>query len=121
MWSTTPVDAEQLRYTAQEMVLESGARILHHAAVLDTLMEGKALQGVVVLSKGERIEIRAKVTIDCTGDGDVAALAGVPFEKGRSSDGKMQRMSLVFRMGNVDLPRNVRQTSASALPGPLCH
>ncbi|MCL4426144.1 MAG: FAD-dependent oxidoreductase, partial [Firmicutes bacterium] len=47
--------------------------------------------------------IEAGVFVDATGDADIAALAGVPCEKGRAEDGAMQPVSLIFRMANVDL------------------
>jgi hypothetical protein len=37
--------------------------------------------------------------IDTTGDGDVAAFAGCPFELGRPGDGKVQPMTLYGRIG----------------------
>ena len=48
------------------------------------------------------------MTVDGTGDGDVAAYAGVPYEKGRESDGRMQPCTLMFKVGGVDKSRMVR-------------
>jgi hypothetical protein len=39
--------------------------------------------------------------IDCTGDGDVCARAGVPYTKGREEDGLMQSVTLFFMLANV--------------------
>ncbi len=105
MQSTTPIDVEVMKYVTQEMILESGGEILYHTSPLEVLMDGETVRGVVVSNKGGRLAIRAQVVIDCTGDGDIATWSGVPYEKGRAGDGKMQRMSLVFKLGNVDLPR----------------
>jgi len=41
-------------------------------------------------------------------DADVAARAGAPHVKGREQDGKMRPMTLIFRMGGVDVPRLVQ-------------
>ncbi|MBQ9718534.1 MAG: FAD-dependent oxidoreductase, partial [Clostridia bacterium] len=49
----------------------------------------------------------AKVFVDGTGDGDVAAFAGVPYYKGRENDGKMQPCTLMFKVGGVDTDRAV--------------
>ena len=43
--------------------------------------------------------------IDTTGDGDVAARAGLPFIKGRENDGAMRPTTVMGRIGNVDLRR----------------
>lgn len=104
METTTPIDVEVMKYVTQEMVMESGARILYHTSPLEVAVDGNRVTGVVVANKGGRTLIKAKIVIDASGDGDIATWAGVPYEKGRKSDGKMQRMSMVFKVGNVDLP-----------------
>jgi hypothetical protein len=44
----------------------------------------------------------AKVFVDSTADGNLSALAGASFQKGRESDGKMQPSTLTFRVDGVD-------------------
>jgi hypothetical protein len=105
MQTTTPIDVEAMKYVTQEMILEAGGQILYHTTPLEVVMEGDRIQGVVMLTKSGRLFVRAGVVIDCTGDGDIATWAGVPYEKGREGDKKMQRMSMVFKMGNVDVPK----------------
>jgi hypothetical protein len=51
---------------------------------------------VIVESKAGREAVLAKVVVDCTGDGDVAARAGVAYELGRLADGLTQPMTLMF-------------------------
>jgi hypothetical protein len=46
-------------------------------------------------TKSGAVVVRAKVTVDCTGDGDVSALAGAAFELGRAEDGFTQPMTLM--------------------------
>jgi len=58
----------------------------------------------VSMKEGIR-EIRAKLFIDATGDGDAAALAGCPFMKGRPLDGKVQSATLIFIIGGIDTAR----------------
>jgi hypothetical protein len=119
MKTTTPIDVETMKFVVQELILESGGEILYHTSPLEVLMEGNDIRGVVVLSKGGRLLIRAKVVIDCTGDGDITTWAGGAFEKGRVGDAKMQRMSLVFKLGNVDVPRMFRDIGKGAAWAPL--
>ncbi len=47
----------------------------------DVIMDGNRVAGVITESKSGREAILSKMVIDSTGDGDVAARAGVPFEK----------------------------------------
>lgn len=41
------------------------------------------------------------MVIDCTGDGDIAARSGAPFEIGRESDGVFQPMTMMFKIGGL--------------------
>ena len=51
--------------------------------------------------------IKAKCVVDATGDGDVAYYAGVPYFKGRETDGRMQPCTLMFKIGGVDYEKAV--------------
>lgn len=102
-----PVDGEMVKYLMMCMTEEAGARLLLHSAVVAPLTDGSEVRGIIVENKSGRQTIQANVVIDATGDGDVAARAGVPFEKGRN-DGRMQPASLMFRVYGVDLERVVQ-------------
>ena len=62
------------------------------------------MRGVITESKAGREAWFAKVTIDCTGDADIAARAGVPCEKG-SETGGLQPPTLMFCLAGVDTER----------------
>jgi hypothetical protein len=102
------VDPEAVKYVALEMLQEAGVDMLLHTVVSDVLMEGSTLRGLMVESKSGRMAIPAKQVVDCTGDGDVAARAGAPFEKGRPQDGIMQPLTLIFIMANVDIEKGIK-------------
>ncbi len=98
----TPFDPEALKYVAQEMVLEAGAELKLHTFFVDSIVEAQEITGLITVTKSGLEALRAQIVIDTTGDGDVAARAGAPFGKGRADDGRMQPVSLFFRVGNVD-------------------
>lgn len=98
-----PWDVEGYKLLAMETVVESGARILLYSRVSQPLMKDRRIEGVVVDGKSGRQAILAGVVIDSTGDGDVAASAGVPFVTGRECDGAMRPMTVMGRFGNIDL------------------
>ena len=98
----TPFDPEAVKAVAAEMCLESGVQLLLHASVVQTLMDGDRVTGVVVASKSGLEGVEALVTVDCSADADVAARAGVKVQVGRDEDGLTQPMTLFFRVGNVD-------------------
>jgi len=102
MRTFTALDPEMVKYVAQEMVLEAGGEILLHALVADVLMDEEKVTGVVIQGKGGQEIIPAKIVIDCSGDADIASWSGVPFHKGRETDGRMQAVTLMFRLAHVD-------------------
>jgi hypothetical protein len=93
---------------AFDLAERAGVRVMLHTHVVDALREGDRIAGVVVEHKAGRQEIRAGVTIDCTGDGDVAARGGADWEKGRTPDGLVQAPTLVFRVGGVETAAFIR-------------
>lgn len=100
-----PFDRECLKQTATEMILESGAELLLHTSFIDVFKDGQTISGVVIANKSGMSFIRAKVVIDCTGDADVAARAGVKYILGNENDGNIQPATLFFRVYNVDTPK----------------
>lgn len=102
---TQAFDVEAMKLVADQMVKEAGVKLLLHTCVIDALVEGNAIRGIDVHNKSGRQVILGKVIVDATGDGDVAAMAGAPYEKGRKEDGLTQPMTLNFRMGGVDVER----------------
>ena len=100
--SAVSLDSAMWRCLAMAMLREAGVKLLLQTQVVDALREGDRVAGVVVENKSGRSTLRADTVIDCTGDGDVAARAGVAFEKGRTSDGLVQTPTLAFKLGRVD-------------------
>ncbi len=97
-----PFDPEHLKCVADSMVLESGAEVLLHTFICGPVLSDGGVEGLVVENKSGRQALRGKIVIDATGDGDVAARAGAPYEKGRGDDGSMQAMTMCFRVANAD-------------------
>jgi hypothetical protein len=99
-WPLWPVYAiEAMKTVLDEMVAETGIEVQLYTHVVAVAREGKEIKGVFTESKSGREFIEAKVVIDTTGDGDVAAQAGCAFEFGRPADGKAQPMTLYGRIG----------------------
>ena len=98
-------DPESMISVCQDMTEASGARMLLHAQVAGAVREGDRVTGVIVESKSGRQAYLGRAVVDATGDGDVAARAGARFHLGREGDGKMQPVTLVVLVGNVDATR----------------
>ena len=101
------IDTENLKAVWLEMLAEAGVEVLLYTFVCGVVMEGNRVTGVITESKSGRRVFLGRVTVDGTGDGDAAAFAGVPYHKGRESDGKMQPCTLMFKVAGVDMDRAV--------------
>lgn len=97
----TIYDTELTKFLLFEMAEECGLHILLHTFVSDALVQGDAVQGVVIQSKSGRQAVRGTVTVDASGDADVAALAGAPFDLPEKE--KLHPLSLLCKIGNVDI------------------
>ncbi len=111
----TPFHPEALKLAAMELVQGAGVRILFHTSFVHALLDAERIEGIVVHNKAGLSLIRARNFVDASADADVAANAGVPYSKGRSSDGKMMPATLFMRFGNVDDAR--LEQYARAHPG----
>lgn len=101
------INPERLKTVLLEMLAESGVQLLLYTVAAAPIMNGNALCGVVIENKSGRQAVFSKVVIDCTGDGDIAARAGAAYIKGRESDGAMQPVTVMFKVGGVDEARAI--------------
>ena len=101
------ISHEALKQALFEMAAEAGVRVRLHTHVAGAVVEGGAVRGVVAESKSGREAFLAAVTVDATGDGDVAARAGAAFDVGREGDRACQPATLMFLLGGVDTSRAI--------------
>ena len=83
--TSTRFNPEILKMVLDDMFAEDSVTVLFFTKMVDVIMEENTIKGVFIENKGGRQAILAKRVCDCSGDGDVCARAGVPFELG---DGK---------------------------------
>ncbi|HEY7279720.1 MAG TPA: FAD-dependent oxidoreductase [Trebonia sp.] len=98
-------DISAYKIAADDLVSAAGATLLYHAMVTGISMAAdNRIDAVFVESKSGRHAIRGQVFIDCSGDADIAAWSGAPFEKGSTAE-DMLFPSLMFRINGVDAER----------------
>lgn len=95
------VDYEFLDLKYAEVLQEAGVKLFLHSWAAEVLQEGRRVTGVRLLSKQGFLTVKAPVVVDATGDGDIAAQAGAAFEQGRTGDGLLQPMSIMYRISGV--------------------
>jgi len=101
--TVTPYDPEELKMVCLEMTREAGVRLLLHTWVVAAVVDASRLTGLLIENKSGRQGVWGHVFVDCSGDADVAALAGAEFLKGREQDGLTQPMSILFKVGHVNV------------------
>ncbi len=104
---TVTIDPEKLKNVYWEMLTEADVTVRLYTFVSEAVMDGTCLKGVITESKASREAYLAKIIIDGTGDGDVAARAGAAYTLGREEDGKMQPCTLMFKIAGVDTDKAV--------------
>lgn len=101
----TPFFSEGLKLILDEKLREAGCTVLFHTFLGGVSAEGGRITGLTVCNKDGIHSLSAKVYIDATGDGDVAAWAGEEMTKGRPEDGAAQPMTMKMKYCGVDTGR----------------
>ncbi|MCW2245622.1 glycine/D-amino acid oxidase-like deaminating enzyme [Azospirillum fermentarium] len=99
---TVPFDPEVLKPALQSVLDDMGVRVLLHAFASGITGDTGRPTGVVFETKSGPLVIEADTIIDATGDGDIAAFAGAPYDVGREEDGLVQPVTLMFRLMGMD-------------------
>ncbi len=95
-------DTSVYKIAADELLLSSGVEILFHAFGAGVVMADRGtVDALVVETKSGRLAIRGRVFVDCSGDGDLCAWAGAPYEKGKGP-GELLYPTTMFRVNGVD-------------------
>lgn len=110
-------DTAAYKIAADALLLSSGVKILFHALAAGVVMDGGSrIAALMIETKSGRQAVQGRVFIDGSGDGDLAAWAGVPVEVGTGS-GALMYPSTMFRINDVapELARNRGWDSFPAL------
>jgi hypothetical protein len=98
-------DISAYKLAADELLLGAEVKLLFHAFAVGVKKGNQgAIEALMVETKSGRSAIRGGMFVDCSGDGDLAAWAGAPFEVG-DGQGNMLYPSTMYRIGGVDPER----------------
>ena len=101
----TTFDYECLKRTMEQMCTEAGVDLMYHMLFIKADTRKGRIKATYFATKDGIWKITAKQYIDCTGDGDLAAQAGVPMVYGDGEGGENQAVSLFFTVRGVDKAR----------------
>jgi len=90
-------DPEKMKLVADEMLQEAGVDFLLHVLATYPIVEDGTVTGCIIETREGRQAIRATVTVDATGNGDIVARSGDDWEKGDT----LQPMTLPMYLSNV--------------------
>jgi hypothetical protein len=99
-YSFSYVDPDWWGLLMFQMMEENGVHLLLHSLAVDVVKQGNAVTGVIVENTSGRQVVFGKVTIDCTGEGDISVRAGAPYEI--LSRERLQPHTISFTVDGVD-------------------
>jgi hypothetical protein len=95
-------DTAAYKIAADDLLAAQKVDMLFHALGAGVVMGGdRRINALMVETRAGRQAVRADIFIDCSGDGDLAAWAGAPFEVG-DNHGHMLYPSMMFRLNGID-------------------
>jgi glycine/D-amino acid oxidase-like deaminating enzyme len=102
-------DPEVLKVVWERLAEDANVDVLLHTWATGVELSEKRVVSIRTWNKGGESHIKADAFIDSSGDADLCAMAGVPYEDAKSTP-NLQSLSTIFRVANVDVE------TASALP-----
>jgi hypothetical protein len=98
-------DTAAYKIAADDLLLSSGVEVLFHALAAGVVMgDAHRVRALLVETKSGRYAVVGRAFIDASGDGDLAAWAGVRYELGDGA-GNMLYPSTMFRLNGIDPER----------------
>ena len=96
---------ETHKLVLDRMLKEANVELLLVTPLVDTIVEGDTVKGIVIHTKEGRKAIFGKRFVDASGDSDLVYFAGGEVEVGREGDHMSMGCSLEFVLGGVDMDK----------------
>jgi glycine/D-amino acid oxidase-like deaminating enzyme len=97
-------DPEVLKVVWERLAQDAGAAILLHTWATGIELRDGRICAVRLWNKGGESLVEAGAVVDASGDADLCAMAGVPYEDARTTP-NLQSLSTIFRVANVEMDR----------------
>lgn len=92
------IDTEKFKYVVLKLCVQAGVHLMLHNRFCEVILDHGKLKGIIVENKSGRQAITAKVVVDASGDGDVAARAGAPYWQIKSDEAPRLNDALMYRI-----------------------
>lgn len=87
-------------------LVDAGGQYVGGAIICDTLFQDRKVEGILICRDGRLEILKGAITIDATGDGDIAFFAGAAYSHGDHRTGKTQNYSQWNLRGGGKPPSN---------------
>ena len=98
----TPFEAEAMKYVLDTICAEAGVKVLYHAEFVEPVMKRDTIAGAVLMTRKGLQAASAKVVIDCTGDGDLLPVSGIPSDDYIDPNCRITHLCFGFWIGGVE-------------------
>lgn len=98
-------DPEKHKLLLDRMLKRYGCDCLFVTPIIDTIVSGNEIKGVIIHTKQGKKAILGKAFVDATGDSDLVYFGGGETVCGRPEDGMSMGCSLDFILGGVDFDK----------------
>ncbi len=95
------IKAEKLKRIYDNLALTAGVQLSFYTKVIDAVVKNGRIEYAICSGKSSLFAVKAKVYIDCTGDGDLSFYAGAVTEKG-DEKGSLQSGTLCSLWTDID-------------------
>lgn len=102
---------EYIKYAWETLLNSSGASYLYHCSISDVIMDKNTVTGIIVETVKGRAALFANIIIDCSGNGDICAKAGVSWKMGTPDKPFPMAGTKVFRLGGCSTEGGVLSES----------
>jgi hypothetical protein len=103
-YNWVPIDPEIYKVVLDDIVHGSGANVLFRTHFVDVEKEGDRIKHILVNTHRGLMKVEARAYIDCTGDGDLFAKCGVPYDMG-DQNGDCMAPTMCFRLSNCSFTK----------------
>ncbi|MFW5725448.1 MAG: FAD-dependent oxidoreductase [Bacteroidota bacterium] len=93
------------RSVANHLLYENDVEVAYNTDVVDVEVDDGRISSLHIATPHGISRLYAKQFIDTTGDAQLVALGNFPWLKGDEKSGKLQALTLFFRMGGIDVPK----------------
>ena len=98
-----PFNMEVYKQIWDDLLYKAKVDVFLESTVVAAKVENDHIENILISTLQGLRGLKAAEYIDCTGDGHLSMLSGVPFEIGRESDGAIQPYTMMFFVGGVDI------------------